>query len=118
MRLPILVAATMLVAGSVASAQPGRRGSIPIQAGEQCPAGMTEIRPRLCQAPEFPAPSIVDYRPRNTLKVAEHAVPRPKYPAIDYHAHVGQFLGSADQLAVLSAQMDTLGLGMMVVADN
>src|SRR3954469_1411525 len=106
MRLPILVAATMLVAGSVASAQPGRRGGTQIQAGEQCPAGMTEIRPRLCQAPEFPPPSIVDYRPRNTLRVAEHKVPKAKFPAIDYHAHVSQFFASADSLARLGSYME------------
>jgi predicted TIM-barrel fold metal-dependent hydrolase len=108
----------VLFAGSVAMAQPGRRGGTPIQAGEQCPPGTTEIRPRLCQAPEFPPPSILDYRPRNTLKVAEHKVPKAKFPAIDYHAHVSQFLGSADQLAQLGSYMDSLGLGMMVVADN
>src|SRR5438128_1373687 len=111
------VALALLVA-STASAQPGRRGSTPIQAGEQCPAGMTEIRPRQCQAPEFPPPSIVDYHPRNTLKVSEHKVPKAKFPAIDYHAHVGSFLSSADQLAQLGAYMDSLNLGMMVVADN
>ncbi|MFL5607066.1 MAG: hypothetical protein ACJ8AD_11515, partial [Gemmatimonadaceae bacterium] len=47
---------------------PGGRGT-PIQAGESCPPGSTEIRPRLCMAPESPVPSIVDYRPRSTLVV-------------------------------------------------
>src|SRR4051794_20679696 len=68
---------------------PGGGRGTPIQAGEECPPGVTEIRPRNCMAPEFPPPSIVDYRPRNTLRVPEHKVPKPKYPAIDYHAHVG-----------------------------
>jgi predicted TIM-barrel fold metal-dependent hydrolase len=113
-----LTLSLVLFAGSTALAQPGRRGGTPIQAGEQCPPGTTEIRPRLCQAPEFPAPSILDYRPRNTLKVVEHKVPKAKFPAIDYHAHVSQFLTSADQVAQLGAYMDSLGLGMMVVADN
>jgi uncharacterized protein len=115
---PLLAFAAVLACATTASAQPGRRGGTQIAPGEQCPAGMTEIRPRLCQAPEFPAPSIVDYRPRNTLKVPEHKVPKAKFPAIDYHAHVGSFLASAEQLAVLGAHMDSLGLGMMVVADN
>jgi predicted TIM-barrel fold metal-dependent hydrolase len=97
---------------------PGGGRGTPIKDGEECPPGMTEIRPRLCMAPEFAPPSIVDYRPRSTLKVAEHKVPRPKYPAIDYHAHVSQFLGNPTQLAELAAHMDTLGLGMFVVADN
>jgi len=99
----------------------GGRGGIQIQPGEECPPGTTEVRPRSCRAPapEFPAPSIVDYRPRSTLKVAEHPIPKAKYPAVDYHAHVGnEFLGSASQLEALGAYMDSLNLGVMVVADN
>lgn len=103
--------------GAGAGRGPGRRGT-PIAPGEECPAGTTEIRPRLCQAPEFAPPSIVDYRPRSTLRVPEHRVPRARFPAIDYHAHVGQYLRSAAQLDSLGDAMDQLGLGMMVVADN
>jgi predicted TIM-barrel fold metal-dependent hydrolase len=114
----LVVAALVVTAADALFAQGrGGRGTA-IGAGEQCPAGMTEVRPRNCQAPEFAPPSIVDYRPRNTLKVAEHKVPKAKFPAIDYHAHVGQFLTSADQLTQLGAYMDSLNLGMMVVADN
>jgi len=69
-------------------------------------------------APEFPPPSIVDYRPRNTLKVPEHKIPKAKFPAIDYHAHVGGFLSSAERLDSLRIYMDQLNLGLMVVADN
>ena len=107
----------LFAAGLTASAQRGGRGT-PIPAGEQCPPGQTEIRPRTCMAPEFPAPSILDYRPRSTLKVPEHKIPKAKFPAIDYHAHVSQFLGNQEQLSQLGAYMDSLGLGMMVVADN
>ena len=113
----IVFGAAILTAG-VLAAQGGRGNGTPIKAGESCPPGMTEIRPRNCMAPEFPAPSIVDYRPRNTLKVAEHPVPRAKYPAIDYHAHVGQLLNTPEQIATLADSMDSLNLGMMVVADN
>jgi predicted TIM-barrel fold metal-dependent hydrolase len=90
----------------------------PIAPGAECPAGQTEIRPNRCQAPEFAPPSIVDYRPRNTLRVPEHKVPKAKFPAIDYHAHVGGYLGSADRLDSLRIYMEQLNLGMMVVADN
>lgn len=113
--------AVVLVAGSVsAQGRGGGRGGrgTPIDSGAQCPAGMTEIRPRSCMAPEFDPPSIVDYRPRSTLKVTEHLVPKAKFPAIDYHAHVGSFLSSAERLAELSAHMESLNLGMMVVTDN
>jgi predicted TIM-barrel fold metal-dependent hydrolase len=95
----------------------GGRGT-PIQPGEQCPPGTTEIRPNSCMAPEFAAPSILDYRPRSTLRIAEHKVPRAKYPAVDAHAHVGGFLGSTEQLAQLKAYMDSLHLGAMLVTDN
>jgi hypothetical protein len=32
-------------------------------------------------APEFPPPSILDYRPRTTLKVSEHKLPKARFPA-------------------------------------
>jgi uncharacterized protein len=79
---------------------------------------MTEVRPHLCQAPELAAPSIVDYRPRSTLVVPAHPVPRPKFPAIDFHGHPFGLLGSADSLARLVAAMDSLNLRVMVVANN
>src|SRR5207244_3572559 len=65
----------------------GRANAIQIEAGQECPPGTTEVRPRLCQPPEFSPPSIVDYRPRSTLKVPGHPVPKAKFPAIDYHGH-------------------------------
>jgi hypothetical protein len=42
----------------------------------ECPAGTTLQRPGSCMFPEFDAPSILDYRPRSTLVVDEHLVPR------------------------------------------
>jgi uncharacterized protein len=95
---------------------PGRRGT-PIQPGAQCPAGTTEIRPNLCQAPELPAPSILDYRPRSTLVTPAHPVPRAKYPVIDFHGHP-QGIASEEGLARLGAAMDSLNLRLMVAASN
>jgi len=95
----------------------GGRGT-PIQPGEQCPAGTTEIRPRSCMAPENPAPSIVDYRPRSTLITPAHVVKTAKYPAIDFHGHPQGLLGSADGLATLGAALDSLNVRMMISADN
>src|SRR6476469_9781770 len=61
---------------------PGRggrgRGGIQIQEGEECPPGTTEVRPRSCQAPSLPIPSIVDHRPKSTLVTAEHKRPKAK----------------------------------------
>jgi uncharacterized protein len=79
---------------------------------------MTEIRPDRCQAPEFPPPSIVDYRPKSTLVTPEHLVPKAKFPAIDYHGHPQGLLNSADGLNTLVAALDKLNVRVMVAADN
>ncbi len=95
----------------------GGRGTA-IQPGEQCPAGTTEIRPRSCMAPENPAPSIVDYRPKSTLITPAHLVKTAKYPAIDFHGHPQGLLGTAEGLATLGAALDSLNVRMMISADN
>ena len=84
-----------------------------IAPGEECPAGMTEVRPGNCRAPEMPAPSILDYRPRSTLVAPAHTVPRAKYPAIDFHVHAGG-LTTADAYEQLIRLMDTIGMGVIV----
>ncbi len=101
--------------------QGGGQGSgrgMTIPAGESCPPGMAEIRPRSCMAPQFPAPSIVDYRPHSTLVTPVHMVKSAKYPAIDYHGHPQGLLNSPESVAGLVAQLDTLNVRMMVAADN
>ena len=113
----VAVVGAVLFAILPASAQRGGRGS-PIQAGESCPAGTTEIRPRTCMAPELPAPSILDYRPHSTLVVPSHLVKTAKYPAIDYHGHPQGLINSTDGLASLGASLDSLNVRMMVSADN
>ncbi len=119
---PFRVALVLSIALPVlAAAQPGGQGNRgqQIQPGEQCPPGMTEVRPRNCQAPTMPPPSILDYRPRSTLVAPEHLVPKAKFPAIDYHGHPGGALtGSAAGLEQLGDAMDALNLRLMVVASN
>ena len=66
----------------------------------------------------MPAPSIVDYRPRNTLKVSEHKVPKAKFPAIDYHGHPTSQLNSAEGLEQLRADLDAINVRVMVAANN
>ena len=100
-----------------AEAQRGPRGT-PIQAGEACPPGTTEVRPRSCMAPDAPAPSILDYRPKSTLVAPVHMVRSAKYPAIDFHGHPQGLLSSADGLASLGAALDSLNVRMMISADN
>jgi len=118
--LAALVGLSLIATVSHAQGRGGGRGGrvVQIAPGEQCPAGMTEIRPRSCMPPENPPPSILDYRPKSTLVTAEHLVPRAKYPAIDYHGHPQQLIFSAEGLDSLGRALDALNVGMMVSADN
>ena len=113
------LAAACLLVTSTAHAQ-GRGGGPEATSspGQECPPGMTEIRPLRCMAPQLPAPSILDYRPRNTLVTPAHSVPRAKYPAIDFHGHPQALLTSPEGLATLKAAMDSLNLGLMIAAEN
>ena len=120
-RVALLLISLSLAAAIPApvAAQPGRGNQgITIQPGESCPAGMTEIRPRNCQAPTLPVPSILDYRPRSTLVTTPHLVPTAKYPAIDFHGHPWTLLRSADGLAELARGMDAINVRLMVAADD
>src|SRR6266550_3730145 len=117
--LSILSLAT--AAAGAQTGRPGARGGRPvtaIQPGESCPEGTTEIRPRSCMAPDLPAPSIVDYRPRSTLVTPAHVVRRAKYPAVDFHGHPEGLLESSEGLATLGAALDSLNVRLMVAADN
>jgi predicted TIM-barrel fold metal-dependent hydrolase len=111
-----VLGALILCAGLAAQPGQGGRGT-PIKPGEECPPGMTEVRPQNCQAPELPPPSIVDYRPKSTLVVPAHPVPKAKFPVIDFHGHPGN-MTSADSLASVVASLDTLNVRLIVAADN
>src|SRR5687767_5446553 len=102
--------------GAAISAQ-GMRGGTRVAAGQECPPGTTEVRPGNCMPPSAPPPSILDYRPRNTLVVAEHKVPKAKFPAIDVHGHPGN-LASADAINRMVGIMDSLNIRVMLVAEN
>src|SRR5437763_2292913 len=100
------------------SAQPGGDRATSIKPGEQCPPGTTEIRPRQCLGPQDPAPSILDYRPHSTLVVPEHMVKKARYPAIDFHGHPFEMLGSVESLTRMGAQLDSINVRMIIVANN
>ncbi len=116
--LSVLTAAAVLGAVVVAQQPPpaqggggrGRGRGIAIQPGQECPPGTTLVRVGVCQAPEFPAPSIVDYRPRTTLVVSEHPVPRAKFPVVDIHSHTGPTPQTLDQLL---KEMDALNIRVL-----
>jgi predicted TIM-barrel fold metal-dependent hydrolase len=109
-----------LDAGLAAAQRPGAQGSgdTTIEAGQSCPPGTTEIRPRICRAPQAPAPSILDYRPVSTLVTPTHLVPKAKFPAIDFHGHPGDLIRSAEGLARLGAALDSINVRVMVAADD
>ena len=96
----------------------GRANQVQIQPGQECPPGMSEVRPQSCQPPEFPPPSIVDYRPRNTLVVPQHLVPKAKFPVVDYHGHPGQLINSAEGLKTLMDSLDKLNVKVMMSANT
>ncbi len=119
-RIHLAVAvAALTIPTTAASQSAGGGATTPVEPGEPCPAGMTEIRPRRCQAPTMAAPSIVDYRPRSTLVVPEHPVPRAKFPAIDFHGHPGRTLVSTPEgLEQLGDQLDAINVRVMIAANS
>jgi predicted TIM-barrel fold metal-dependent hydrolase len=118
-RIPYIVMGVLLLGGMTATeAAAQRMGGTPTLANGECPAGMTEVRPGRCQAPQLTPPSILDYRPRSTLIVPEHKVPRAKFPAIDFHGHVSQLLATAKGRDSLLTAMDALNLGIVIAADD
>ena len=112
--------AQLLVAAVASSQVPGSQPDreTRIGAGQSCPSGTTEIRPGICRAPDMPAPSILDYRPRSTLVTPAHPVARAKYPAIDFHGHPRDMITSAEGLTQLATSLDSVNVRAMVAADN
>ncbi|HOC18525.1 MAG TPA: amidohydrolase family protein [Vicinamibacterales bacterium] len=100
--------AALLVAGGALAQRPG---TVPPDEQGECPPGTTEIRPGRCAAPGLPPPSILDYRPRSTLVIAEHKVPRAKFPVVDIHSHTGPTPETIDRLI---AEMDALNVRVLV----
>ena len=95
----------------------GRGNATPPDANGECPKGMTLVRVGSCQAPEFPPPSIVDYRPKSTLVTEQHLTPKSKFPSIDLHGHPGQMITSVDGITGMIKDMDKIGLRVMISAD-
>ena len=115
--IAVLLAAS---AGSLAAQQtapPSRPGDARPRAGSPCPAGETEVRPGNCRAPELPAPSILDYRPRSTLVTRENLVARARFPVVDVHGHARN-LASPGALDEIVRSLDELNIQVYVAADN
>ena len=84
----------------------------------QTPQAPGQLRPRPAEGrePEFPAPTIREYKPRSTLVVPQHPVPRAKFPVIDIHGHPfgGPGPVTADAYAAVVKAMDGQNLQLMV----
>ena len=65
--------------------------------------------------PTLPPPSITEYRPRSTLVVPQHPVPRAKYPAVDFHGHPPR-LNTPENIERVLTAMDSLNVGVMIQA--
>src|SRR6266581_3649101 len=81
-------------------------------AAQQAPG---QIRPRPAQGrePELKPPTIREYKPRSTLVVPQHPVPRAKFPVIDIHSHQPTPI-SSDELAHVIKGMEENNLRILV----
>jgi predicted TIM-barrel fold metal-dependent hydrolase len=74
-------------------------------------------RPGANREPEFPIPNIREYKPKSTLVVPQHPVPRAKYPVVDIHSHQPAPI-SPTALATVVKSMDPLNLQILVNASG
>ena len=62
----------------------------------QQPPGQLRPRPAEGRQPELAPPTIREYKPKSTLVVPRHPVPRAKFPVIDVHSHQSTPISSAE----------------------
>jgi len=81
----------------------------------QTPQTPGQIRPRPAEGrqPELPLPNIREYKPRSTLVVPQHLVPRAKYPVIDIHSHHPTPIDPAQYAEVVKA-LDQLNIRYLI----
>ena len=112
------VAAALAGAMFVASQTPRADQAAPAGAGPQPrPGGGLMRRPGDGRTPEFPEPTITQYKPRATLKAVEHPAPRAKFPVIDVHSHQPAPI-SDEQFARVVQGMDANNLRVLVNASG
>jgi predicted TIM-barrel fold metal-dependent hydrolase len=73
------------------------------------------LRPRPAEGrqPEFALPNIREYKPRSTLVVPQHPVPRAKFTVIDIHSHQPTPISAAEYEKVVES-MNSLNLQLLV----
>jgi predicted TIM-barrel fold metal-dependent hydrolase len=84
-------------------------------ASAQQPQTPGQIRPRPAEGrePEYPPPNIREYKPRSTLVVPQHPVPRAKFPVVDIHSHHPAPM-QPDYYATVVKSMDQQNLRLLV----
>src|SRR6185436_5998536 len=91
--------------------------SLGIVGAQQLPPGQVRPRPAEGREPEFPPPNIREYKPRSTLVVPEHRVPRAKFPVVDIHGHPPRLTGP-EPVNQVGDTMSPLNLQVMVNANG
>ena len=79
--------------------------------------GLIRPRPAEGREPELTPPSIREYKPRSTLVVPQHPVPRAKFPVVDIHGHP-PLLSGPEVVERVVDSMDPLNLRVMVNANG
>lgn len=105
----------MLIIRSAALAALVLVGATPL-AAQQTP-GQIVPRPAEGRKPTIPPPSITEYKPRSTLVVPQHLVPRAKFPAVDLHGHPPALTSDA-AIDRVSDAMDGINVRVMVNANG
>ena len=82
----------------------------------QQPPGQVRPRPAEGREPELPQPRIREYRPRSTLVVPQHPVPRARFPVVDFHHHPPRAM-TPDDVNRIGETMGPLNLQVMVNAN-
>ena len=87
----------------------------PVVIGQRGGAAPGQIRPRPAEGrqPEFTPPTIREYKPKSTLVVPQHPVPRAKFPVIDIHSHQSTPISAAEFDRVMTG-MDANNLRILV----
>lgn len=89
----------------------------PGQTAPQRQGGGLMRRPGDGRTPEFPEPTITQYKPRTTLVSAQHPTPKAKFPVIDVHSHQPAPI-SDEQFARIIPGMDANNLRVLVNASG
>jgi len=81
--------------------------------GGQQPPGQIRPRPAQGREPQLTPPTIREYKPKSTLVVPQHPVPRAKFPVIDIHSHQPTPI-SNDEFGRVVKGMDANNLRLLV----